>query len=413
MDIKKDNVEIMFDKESATAFREFIAEVDSDTEWSVHPLREVFFSPLDGIVADDLFIGGDEELEDSKLNGLPIMANLPDGKAALMRPYLWKQVKQHHRDTAPIVGDMANAGAWGSVCEHLNLGRDYLKRDVLVMTRGGKISGWFSEFNTNRTQTQQLDMLEFHLEKSFPRYSFYGGLFNHLFTEARYSLDVSMAEAAETIGEEKTVMASYVSTWKKCGIEADIDVAVPMVKFMTGESGMTSIVISPYVVLDSKGKTIPLGPSLSIKHRGSDEGVWGKFEEFGGQIATMYQSGMKALTALCERKVYHPYSCMTRCLKPFLATAPWSAIEDLADSFMTFFDPKDPDATCLAVDIFNYINDMVDEVNEKCAPTRRLQNKETVARLLAANWDALDVSKPLILFPKKADKDAALDVEAF
>ena len=412
INICKDNTETSFGASEHEAFREYIAEVDAETVWDTFPLSSVVYAPCSTVVADDLYIGGEDELEDTKLSGVPLVANLPDGKIALMRPYLWKQIKQHHRDTSPIIGDMANAGNWEKVCEHLNLGREYLKKSILCMTRGSKISGWFTEFNTNRTQSQQLDMLEAQLDKAFPNYKFASGCFNHLYTEASYFLDNSVEDASSLLGED-SVMAAYTKTWKECGMEGDIARALPMVRFLTGESGMTSIVLSPYIVFPDES-TMPLGPSLSLKHRGTDEAVWGKFTEFGSQIAAMYQSGMHALHKLCETKIYHPYSTITRALKPFLATAPWAPIHELVESYQTFYDPEDEEQTCLAIDIYNSINDFVNGFNADVkSPMRRLQNKENVARLLMANWQEMDVKKPINLFPKKEAKTSIFEEEEF
>lgn len=386
--MKTDLFEKRFEGTEQFEFHDFIRGIDAATQWERHPLKEIVFVPASSVKADDLSLGDEEALMDSKHN-LPIVACLPDGRKILMRYYLWKQIKQHHRDTCAVINDMAQANAWEDVCAHLNSGAKYLKKKVIVMTRGEKVSGWFGQFNTSWTQEQQICFVEEKMAERFTELQFVGGSYTHLFTTANYMLDTSICG----MGWGTSVMDAYAAAWEEAGMEVSITKAVPMVRFVTGESGMTSIALSPYLKLD--GTEIPLGPSLSVSHRGSDEVVWGKLQAFPDMSVAKYKAGMDDLKNLCEMVIYHPYSCMTHVLKGFLSSLPLKDALDLAGMYQIMYDPSDADLTCRAINLYQDVNNLISEVNGRTkSPVRRLNNMELVARLLCMDWQKLDVKTP-------------------
>lgn len=390
--------EFMQEFQDHSDFRAAIREVDAESQWSLVPLNKVVFRPASCYKADDLYLGNELALNDSK-NLYPIVAEL-DGRPVLLRAYLAKQVKNHHRDEAAVLGDMARANAWDAYCNHLNLSAPYLKKNIQVMLRGAKASGWFGQFNSNWNETMQLDRLEEELQKDFPKHCFETGLYSHPFTEVRYSLSASIEDAEV---ETDAVLKAYASAWKQANMEGDIRMAKPMVKFTTGESGLNAITLSPYIVIGNS--KLSLGPSLSVKHRGADETVWGAFDTFTTQIAAKFKDGLQALDKLCQLTVRHPYACMTHCLKQLVGLIPVAVLDETAEDYKIFFDPDDEEAQCLAVDIYAAISELAAKAAEKQSAIRQFQTSEVVGRILFSNWSALDTNPPSRLKACRDDKD--------
>ena len=381
-------------------FREVIKEVDKASEWKDYPLNKVVFSAATGVNASELYRGDETALEDTVVHDFPLVAEL-DGKPVCMRAYLAKQVRQHHKDEASILGVMADQHDWDAYAAHINAGRRFFKDDDVVQTmiRFGKVTGYFKQFNSAWNQTMQLDVLEGEFAKAFPNWGFASGKYQHEFTEAVYSLDSSIEDAKF---ENDTVMAAYVNAWEQAGIEYNIRTAKPMVRFATGESGLTSIALTTFVLFPD-GTKFYLGPSLSVKHRGNFDTVWGQFDGFTKQIAVMFQNGLKSIDSLCNLTVRFPYNAMTHALKNFRGLVSVASLEKLAEDFRVFFDPNDKTQTCKAIDIYIAITELVNEVAEKQSPVRRLQTTETLGRLLVLDWSKFDQSKAFRLRSCKDD----------
>jgi hypothetical protein len=404
--IVKDSTERSFDQTMHEEFKEFLRDVDEQSEWCKVPLNSVEFVSLRDSDSDILTCGDEETYTDTYNSLLPLAVKFdgysPDVYA--IRPYLWKLIREHHEDNAKILNRMLIKGDYAAICDHLNSSRPYLTKDINVLLRGTKISGWFGDFNHAWNQSQQVDFFESCLEDSFPNAKFISGNFSHLCTQAWYQLDNSIMDSTNS---SDAVMKSYIDAWRKAGFGSDIETAIPVVRFATGESGLFSITVSPYIYTRDN-RLIPLGPSMSVNHRGRDEAVWGKFAEFPGQIASSYQKGFEALTTLCDLCIFHPYSCTTHVLKDFCSSVPKVYIRELLESTELFYDP-DSDEKCNAIDIFNSINDMVAEVNSsgKVGEIKKFTNLELVSRLLTINWEAMDVKKPLNLIGKNSEKSSS------
>lgn len=381
-------------------FMSFIGDFDKDTRWESIPASSVTYIPLSSITPGELTAGGNVGYSDSEISGLPIAVKLDDGRIFGIRPYLYKNIKQHHRDNAAVLSDMLTAGNVAAFCDHLNASKPFLKKNIMMLTRGAKISGWFSEFNANWSQSAQFSFVENAMRANFPQWSFMRGEVSHLYTSGTYALEKSISSPGFTsmIGEK--VMGPYLDAWESAGgRREDLLNAVPQCKFMTGESGLTSIVLTPIVRMPD-GMTFFLGSSLSVNHRGDDEKVWKKFETFPEQIAVLYQKGMKALAKLCSRGVAHPYNCMTHCLMPFRSSIPAEYLKDLCSTMEMFYPQEDNSIICMAIEIYNSINEMVHRAGATQAPLKRLQNMELLARLMVSNWDDFDKATPAKLFGK-------------
>ena len=97
------------------------------------------------------------------------------------------------------------------------MSKPYLTKSVLMMVRGGKISGWFSEFNFNKSQLMQVQFVEECLGERFPDMVFDSGDISHLFTTANYQLGGSMSETYHRLGMDDSVVAAYAEAWVKAG----------------------------------------------------------------------------------------------------------------------------------------------------------------------------------------------------
>ena len=68
-----------------------------------------------------------------------------------------------------------------------------------------------------------------------------------------------------------------------------------------------------------------------------------------------------------------------------------------------FYNPDNPELTCRAIDVYNAVNELLDELGSKNGPMRQVQNTELIARLLVDNWDDYDKKTPAKLFGKRED----------
>lgn len=398
----KDGFLATFDEESHSDMLSYLREVEKDTRWEPIEAKNTFFVPLSEVPESELAAGAGEGYQDALSSPLPICAVLPDGRKYLLRPYLLKNIKQHHRDNAVVLSDMLNRGDIRAFCDHISLGRPFLKKQILMMTRGEKVSGWFSEFNGNWSQLAQVSFFEEKMKESFPALRFLRAEVSHYYTAVNYQLDETMSsrELHAHIGLKPGVMDAYLDAWVSAGLPAELlRDAVPVCQFVTGESGLTSIEVRPTIRL-SDGTVIPLGGILSVNHRGADESVWGKFETFPGKVAILYQKGLAGLESLCERKIFNPYCATTHVLNLFRASIPAEALRSCAANAEIFWPRDIEDITCCAIDIFNIVNEMVTEANKKLSPVRRLRNMEMVGRLCHSSWGDFDVGHVNKFFSK-------------
>jgi len=401
--IEKDEFVKSFVGTEHDEFLKFISEVDKDSRWLICPLKEIKFKTAAETAAEDLFIGSEDAYRDTLYSPLPLIGVLPGGKEVCFRSYLWKQVKQLHRIAAPIITDMMKEGALGAAVEMVNMCGPFLKGDAQVLLRGGKVSGYASEYNANWTETEQLSFIEDSFMKRFPDYEFTGGSFSHEMTTADYRLGETIAEALD---KDSAVLSSYAKAWEDAGMDGDLQQAVPMIRFVTGESGLTSIILKPFLVLN--GKEIPVSPSLAVSHRGTDKTVWGRLGDFPAESLSMFQLGLAGIETLCNLQVYHPYACMTHALRTFVNFLPRTMLDDVAESFKVFFDPSDPTKTCKAIDVFSQINECIHGIMPTLSAMRKLQAQELIARLVVMDWKKMDVSKAIRLRSCKAKETESL-----
>ena len=271
--IKKDDYVATFDNQGHDEFMEALKEWGKETRFVEVPAKDIYFSPLSSLDPDDV-LGGQEVYDDSqRVDALPIVANLPTGEKVALRPYIYKDVKQHHRDNAAVLGDMLRAGSYESWCEHINLGRGFLKKTLLVMVRGCKASGWSSEFNCNRSELEQVNFIEESLSQRFPNVKFLSGEISHYFTMVKFKLDDSIQTFNTAAALAPNVVSAYEDAWVSGGGDLDeLRAAVPIATFITGESGLTAITLGVGLLFPNE-TFVPLGKSLSVTHRGSDEKV--------------------------------------------------------------------------------------------------------------------------------------------
>ena len=389
------NAFLRFYKEGQKAeFLETLTNFQSDTKWEVIEAKETMFLPLSSVPEEELTMGAGEACSDSMSSELPIVAVLPDGRKYLMRPYLLKNVKQHHRDNALVLSDMLHAGNVTAFCEHVSMGRSFLKKNILMMLRGEKISGWFSDFNASWSQLDQVQFFEEKMGEVFPNLCFESAEISHYCTTVNYTLDASMESRAlhDRLGLKPGVMDAYVDAWIAAGLPADaLTKAVPICKFVTGESGLTSIEVRPFIRLGGSWGDIPLGNKLSVNHRGADDKVWGKFETFPDQVAILYQKGLAGIERLCTQRINNPYCAITHVLALFRSSVPMKALEMCAANAEIFWPRDDDDTYCMAIDIFNCVNSAINAANAELSPVRRLRNSETLGRLCHTNWSEFDV----------------------
>lgn len=388
----KDLWEENFSENQHDEFLQLLEHFRTTDRWETYPAAQVTFAPLSSVAASDLMIGGKEQYGDSMDNGFPIAVSLPDGLSTI-RPYLYKAVKQHHRDTAPVLSDMLKVGAYKDLCDHLNSGRTYLKKDILALFRGGKISGWFSEFNASWDELSQFTFVEKAMAEEFPDFQFVRAEVSHYFTIGNYQLGESIESSAFTT-KVGCVIEPYIKVWEDAGGDGDaLRRAIPICSFMTGESGLSSIVLSPALLFPG-GNKVSLGASLAVNHRGEDKAVWGKFESFPEQIAVLFRKGMNGIERLCTRPIAYPYNCMTHAAKLFYPTLRMQCIRTNLEAAELFLNDQARDTPVYALEIFNLLTDMVNGASKDLGPMKQVQSTEILARLLWANWDEFDKAQP-------------------
>lgn len=383
-----DLFEESFSEEQHGSFLRCLTAIDKDTRWESVELRKTQFAPLKSVTQRQI-TGGKAVYVDTTLSPLPFVACLPDGRILAVRPYLWKNVKEHHGDNSMAVTRFVNSGRLNRALEHINFGVDSIpeKKRVLMCVRGNKISGWFSEFNASWGQRRQIECLESSLAAEFMHLSFFKAKVTHLYTYAEYKLDDSVFSKA--FGSD-SVLSHYREAWENSGLPLEtIETGIPVLSFITGESGLTCITVRPMIYCKD-GTSIPLGGELSVKHRGKDEAVWGKFETYTGQVASLYRNGLDAAEKLCNKRIMHPYYAFTHAAKAFLPTLPIKALRDAASSTELLYPRDDPSATCSAMQIVQLLSNLCNET--KSTPIKKFNNIELIAQLYNANWGAMDIT---------------------
>lgn len=405
--IKKDDFVVNFKENEHENFLDMVKEWGKETRFVEVSAKDISFAPLSTLQPDEI-LGGQEVYDDSsRADGLPVAALLPSGETVCLRPYIYKDVKQHHRDNAAILGDMVRANAYDSWCEHINLGRKFLKKTLLIMLRGCKASGWSSEFNCNRSELEQVTFVEEALKERFPNVKFSSGEISHYFTMAKYVLDCDFSSFNAATSMEPHVVSAYEDAWESGGGDVkELRKAVPIATFITGESGLTAITLGIGLLFPDK-TFVPLGKSLSVTHRGSDEKVWGRFELMPDNIAVLYQKGLTGLAELSERMIRHPYSCATHVAKLFQGICSADALEEFLEDFEVIYPPEDTNVTCQAIHIFNELNDILQRKAGEQSAIKRLRNTEVLAQLVTANWDNFDVAIPASVGKRKSITSSA------
>lgn len=399
-DLRNNAASFTFSSQAHDAFRELVAEVDLDTRWGHVPANKASFAPI-GEFGPGISLGDEVVFRDTLQSSLPITVYLQtEDRRIAVRPYLLKNFKEHSGDKAAVLRLMLNQGEYAAFCRHLNLGIPFLPDDkrILYMTRGGKVSGWFSEYNANWSEGQQLDFVETCLADAFPGSTFHGAEWSHCFMQSSYALSGRACSPEFARVSENIITDAYLDIWEAAGQDrAALADAIPAVRFTTGESGLQPISLSAALVRPN-GRPIVLGAPLTVNHRGKDENVWGKFAQFPSDICALYQKGLHGLQRLCEREIKHPYACMTKILYEFRASIPAETLREAADAVEMFY-PSDHKASCSAWTLYEAVGDMVAAAAAtQDNPVRRIQNEELLARLITTNWDNLDVSTPVKLY---------------
>ena len=398
LDNREDAFERHFEASSHGEFFELLDELEKDTKWDRVPLKEISFVPLSEVREEELSLGAGKAYEDSKKGFLPIVACFADGRKYLVREYLLKFIKDHAEDNGKIVSKIFNAKNWQLFCAHINCGWEYRHKEIIYLLRGEKISSWMTDFNSNWSQLKQFEFFEEKMGERFPGFSFSAASIGHYFSSASYRLDDSIEShgLAGALGVTSAVMGAYIDAWRACGLEPEeLKSAVPVCRFLTGESGLCAIEAIPVIQTKNYGEIV-MGESLKVVHRGSDEAVWGQFETFPDNIAVLFQKGLAGLELLCKLRIMNPYNAVTRILKMFRATMPSETMKACAETASFYWAPSDKDATCKAVEIYHLVNEFVKEGNEKRKnPLVAFRNVELMGRLLHANWK--DFDKPTAL----------------
>lgn len=402
-DVNKDNFAVAYNNEEHGQFMKLLKSFVDDTLWVPVKIQHTSYMPCDTVSADELAYGGAEALADTRNNSLPICVKLQDGKIICVREHLLKFLKQHGANEAAKLGPILTAGDYQCFCDSMNIGLKYVKKTIQALIRGGKISCWVSDYNHEWSMLQQVQFLEEKLFDAFPNTEFVSAVANTLGIYVNYKLDDSLfdTDTKVSIFGERT-MEAYREAWTSAGLPIeDLEKATPMVRFTTGESGLVSIGLAPYLQFPD-GTEFPLGPAVSVNHRGDEKAVWGKFETFPEQVAVIAQKGLDAIAELCDKVIEHPLQCMANCMTKFRASLPSRYMYDTLDCYEASY-PIDSGITCSAILLFQELNQMLDDASEALSPERRLQNIEILARLIYENWDAFDTTAlPKWYLAKKA-----------
>ena len=413
MDFIRDNFSIAFTEDEHSDFDSAVAEFSDAAAWEAIPASDVTFLPMTAIVPEDLSVGGVDAFTDSSVGELPLAVRYDDdGRTFLIRPYLFKNIKQQFRDDAAILSDMLSKGRIDKFCDHLNMSKEFIgKKKLQVMYRGEKISGWFSDFNHNWDQTKQIDFMWDELSSRFPSMKFAGGYISHLQTELKTTLDDAIT--AKLVGSDSLV-ADYLDAWEAAGGDREaLKNAVPTLQFRTGESGLYAVTASPSLQIPptpgyTRGRIIPLGSALSVNHRGADNAVWDKFAKFPDNIGTLYVKGLEGLKKMCNTRIFFPYNALTHALKLFKSSIPIAELKRVCDDAEVYFG-MDDSTTCSAIDLYNMVNDMVTSViaSKKLSEQKAFQNQEILARLCNMDWKTLDQKTPA----KIGGKDTSFEID--
>lgn len=381
-----------------TAFFQAVKQFDGAAEWKSIPATNI------NIIATSKL---------KEFHGGPNAANVDSYLAAklgragglpyVLRPWACKSLRSLCLDDPAIFKKIITAGRPDVVARRLNEDLKYLpkKKELLVLIRGEKISGLFGDFNSEWTQSEQLAALKGKLTQMFAGHEFLAGNISHIETKASYKLGPSIMDhrfLKSTHGTAaEAVLTPYIQAWTDAGMDPQaLREAVPILEFRTGESGLAQLMLVPRICYTTDGVATSclLGEPMKVKHRGAT--VWGTYVEYLTTVAAAYQNGIRGIVDLTQRKIEHPYSCLTHLLKQLRASTPaeefWSTLESFE-----MLHPQTDTKPCQAFLLYEVINDMNQRASKKVSVTKQLQNMEFTAKMLSPkfNWKRFDTAAPV------------------
>lgn len=385
-------------EDAEKAFLQAVKQFDGAAEWKDVPVTDIRILATSKL--EEFHGGPDAANEESYLSA---KIGRRGGLPYVLRPWTCKSLRSLCQDDPGIFKKILAEGRANLVARRLNEDLGFLpkNKELLVLVRGEKISGLFGDFNSEWTQSEQLAALKRKLMQMFAGHEFLSGSIGHIETKASYKLGPSIMDSKFLKSTHGTaaaaVLTPYIQAWTDAGMDPQIlKEAVPILEFRTGESGLAQLMLVPRILYKTGRVTTSclLGEPMKVKHRGAT--VWDTYVEYLTSVAATYQNGIRGIVDLSQRKIEHPYSCLTHLLKQLRPSTPaeefWSTLESFEMQY-----PQTEEKSCQAFLLYEVINDMNQRASAKVSVTKQLQNMEFTAKMLSPkfNWKRFDVAAPV------------------
>lgn len=200
-----------------------------------------------------------------------------------------------------------------------------------------------------------------------------GAYADHAVTEAEFSLPPA-----------RDLLGTYADTLSASGMKEARDRIMPVVHFITSDTGVSSARIN--AVIRGPHAPVHIGNCLNLEHRHGK--TIGDFEELLPRIYAQYADCVGRLEALTKVELDWPANAMSRLIKKL--ALPVKASVQALESFESIFG----DGPATAHDVFLALSEI--PFNMEClgAPRSKIMlAKENISRALHVRWTEYDLEK--------------------
>ena len=251
----------------------------------------------------------------------------------------------------------------------LSRGMSLHKAPCKVLLRDGRISAMLSAEYEILPAYEAVPLLEEELGKEHPDYKFTSGALSHEYLVLNYVLNDPVME-----GSFKLLLESF---------GMNVNTLSAGVQFTTSDIGNSMMQAAPYYVVD--GLKVRLGKPVGIRH---DKGK--KMHDFKNELqklGMLFKEAEDQVEKLGNTDIFNPELCFTNIIDAHKTLKYGS--DEVLEEIKTDYPVG---TSCTAVDIFFYLNKIIEVRNAKKAmtPTQMINLSEEIAKLMYIDFKVYD-----------------------
>lgn len=251
----------------------------------------------------------------------------------------------------------------------LTRGMSLHKTHCKVLLRDGKISAMLSAEYEILPAYEAVPLLEKELSKEHPDYKFISGALSHEYLVLNYVLNDPVME-----GSFKLLLENF---------GMNVNTLSAGVQFTTSDIGNSMVQAAPYYVVD--GLKIRLGKPVGIRH---DKGrKMGDFQSELRKLGMLFKEAEDQIEKLGNTDIFNPELCFSNIIDAH------KTLKFGSDEVLEEIKTDYPAGTsCTAVDIFFYLNKIIEVRNSKKAmtPTQMINLSEEIAKFMYIDFKVYD-----------------------